>query len=50
MSVDLPVERLTGFLVDGDGEDASAARARRHQVGSERVARNWYAALHTRKH
>src|SRR5678816_2078901 len=50
VTIDLSVQRLTGLLVDGDGEDASAARARRHRVGSERVTRNWYGPLHTRKH
>jgi hypothetical protein len=38
VTVDLSVERVTGLLVDGDGEDASAARARRHRVAPKKVA------------
>ena len=47
VAVNLPVQRLAGLLIDRDGKDASAARARRHRVAPKRDTRKWYGGHQT---
>jgi hypothetical protein len=49
VTVDLAIQRVSGLLIDRDGKDASAARARRHRVTPIEDAAKLVWRVHTRK-